>query len=82
MQVVTFTFFDTKINIYSKMKKIIYLVATSLLLGLWSCTNTEEINIPESNQIPRDTINIYANDSDVVWDEDLGWVHVNCVESF
>ncbi len=66
------------------MKKIFYFITVSLLLGMWSCADSEDIDIlsVESTEIPQDTINMYANDPDVIWDEELGWVHINCIEAF
>lgn len=51
---------------------------------MWSCADSEDIDIlsVESTEIPEDTTNLYANDPDVIWDEELGWVHINCIEAF
>ena len=40
----------------------------------------EEIDF--KGDIIEDTINMYANDPDVIWDEEFGWVHINCIEAF
>ncbi len=63
------------------MKKIFYFIAALLFV---SCISNEDIDIPtiKSNEIPEDTTNLYANDPDVIWDEELGWVHINCIEAF
>ena len=63
------------------MKKIFYFITALLFV---SCTSNEDIDISttESNEILEDTINMYANDPDVIWDEEFGWVHINCIEAF
>lgn len=63
------------------MKKIFYFIVALLFV---SCVSNEDIDVPtvESNKIPEDTINMYVNDPDVIWDEEFGWVHINCIETF